>query len=158
MDELLVRRFTQADATFSGLDLESSVTAADWGDAQLKLSRFFDRVSAELDVSGNNNLPRIPPDRAGIGLDFTAGASSASLDYIRVSRQNSTGDYELLSEGYEDLRAYLSYEIERGDTVMQLFLRGRNLTGDEQRKHTSIIKDLAPDPSRTIEAGVRFRF
>ena len=158
MDGLIVRRFAQADATFTGLDLEASVTVAEWGDAQLELTGLFDMVSAELDVSGNGNLPRIPPSRAGIGLQFDSGGFSANLDYLRASKQDSVADYELPTEGYEDLRVYLSYEIETGKRFTEVYLRGRNLTGDEQRKHTSIIKDLAPDPSRTIEAGVRFRF
>ena len=157
-DGLIVRRFAQADATFTGLDLEASVTVAEWGDAQLELTGLFDMVSAELDVSGNDNLPRIPPSRAGIGLQFDSGGFSANLDYLRASKQDSVADYEFPTEGYEDLRVYLSYEIETGKRLTEVYLRGRNLTGDEQRKHTSIIKDLAPDPSRTIEAGVRFRF
>ena len=158
MDGLMVRRFAQADATFTGLDLEASVTVAEWGDSHLALTGFFDMVSAELDVSGNDNLPRIPPTRAGIGLQFDSGGFSASLDYLRAAKQDSIADYELPTEGYQDLRVYLSYEIERDKRVTELYLRGRNLTGDEQRKHTSIIKDLAPDPDRTIEAGVRLRF
>ena len=157
-DGLIVRRFAQADATFTGLDLEASVTVAEWGDSQLELTGFFDMVSAELDVSGNEYLPRIPPSRAGIGLQFDSGGFSANLDYVRASKQDSVADYELPTEGYGDLRVYLSYEIETGKRLTEVYLRGRNLTGDEQRKHTSIIKDLAPDPDRTIEAGVRFRF
>ena len=157
-DGLIVRRLAQADATFTGLDLEASFTVAEWGDAQLELTGLFDMVSAELDVSGNDNLPRIPPSRAGIGLQFDSGGFSANLDYLRASKQDSVADYELPTGGYEDLRVYLSYEIETGKRLTEVYLRGRNLTGDEQRKHTSIIKDLAPAPDRTIEAGVRFRF
>ncbi len=158
MDELIVRRFMQAGATFTGLDLEASLTVMEWGDAQLDVTGFFDTVSADLDISGNDNLPHIPPRRAGIGVEFTSGSFSANLDYVRASSQGKVTDYEFPTEGYGDLRAYLSYEIERGDTLARVFLRGRNLTGEEQRKHTSIIKDLAPDPDRTIEAGVRLQF
>ena len=91
-------------------------------------------------------------------MQFDSGGFSANLDYLQASKQDSVADYELSTEGYEDLRVYLSYEIETGKRLTEVYLRGRNLTGDEQRKHTSIIKDLAPDPSRTIEAGVRLRF
>ena len=131
---------------------------ADWGGARLELRGFFDTVSAELDVSGNDRLPLIPPDRAGIGLEYSAGAFNASVDYLRVSEQNSVADFELPTEGHDDLRAYVRYGIERGDTWTELYLRGRNLTDDEQRHHTSIVKDLAPAPGRTIEAGLRVRF
>ena len=158
MDGLDVRRFSQADATYAGLDLEASLIVADWGDGTLELRGFFDTVSAELDVSGNDNLPLLPPDRFGVGLSFNSGAFSADLDYVRASEQNSVTEYELPTEGYGGLRAYASYGIERGGTLTELFLRGRNLTGDEQRHHTSVVKDLAPAPDRTIEAGLRVRF
>lgn len=158
MEELIVRRFAQADATFTGLDLEASVTAMEWGDARLDVTGFFDTVSGEVDLSGNDHLPLIPPRRAGIGLDFESGPFNARLDYVRAWAQDDVADYELPSEGYNDLRAWLSYEIERDDMLAEIYVRGRNLTGDEQRKHTSLIKDRAPEPDRTIEAGLRISF
>lgn len=158
MDGLGVRRFSQADATFAGLDLEVSLIVANWGDATLEVRGLFDTVSAELDVSGNDNLPLLPPDRIGVGLAFNSGAFSANLDYVRASEQNSVTEFELPTEGYGDLRAHLRYGIERGSILTELYLRGRNLTGDEQRHHTSIVKDLAPAPDRTVEAGLRVRF
>jgi iron complex outermembrane receptor protein len=39
-----------------------------------------------------------------------------------------------------------------------MFVQGKNLTDDEQRYHASFIKDFAPQPGRTIEAGIRMRF
>ena len=77
---------------------------------------------------------------------------------MRASEQNSVTEFELPSEGYGDLRAHFRYGIERGGILTELYLRGRNLTGDEQRHHTSIVKDLAPAPDRTVEAGLRVRF
>ena len=158
MEELVVRRFAQADATFTGMDLEASLGLMEWAGGSLGVRGFLDAVSAELDISGNDNLANISPRRAGIGLELSWGAFSVNLDYARVSDQDDVADHELPTEGYDDLRAYLSYEIERGGTVTRLFVRGRNLTGAEQRKHTSIVKDLAPDPDRMIEAGVRLQF
>jgi iron complex outermembrane receptor protein len=45
-----------------------------------------------------------------------------------------------------------------GRTSVELFLSGRNLTDDEQRYHTTFIKDLAPQLGRTVEAGARVYF
>lgn len=156
--ELVVLKFLQADAVFRGLDLEASMILAEWGDAQLRLTGLYDVVSAKLDTTGHEYLPRIPPQRFGAGLEFTAGAFRANIDYLRASRQDKPGDHELPTAGYEDLRAYISYDIERGSVSTQAYLRASNLTGDEQRKHTSIIKDRVPSPDRSIEAGVRLRF
>lgn len=158
MDELPVREFRQADATFAGLDLEAAIAIAEWRDASLKLTAFFDTVSAQLDIRGNDHLPRLPPDRAGVGMALTAGAFSADLDYVRVLRQDKVAEFELETEAYNDLRAYLAWEYESSGLLTQIFLRGSNLTGDEQRRHTSPVKDFAPNPGRTIEGGVRLRF
>lgn len=157
-EELFVRRFSQADATFVGVDLEASVDlmAGDWG--HLELSGMFDTVSAEIDVDGNDNLPRIPPDRAGLGLELIVGRFAANLDYIHAFKQHDIADLELETDAYDDLRAYVGWDITRGAAAISVFVQGRNLTDAQQRKHTSFVKDLLPEPGRTVEAGVRVRF
>ena len=67
-------------------------------------------------------------------------------------------DEELPTDSYDDLRLYLGYTIEVERSRIEFFVSGRNLTDDEQRYHTSFIKDLAPQPGRTIEGGVRVQF
>lgn len=158
MEGLAVREFNQADATFTGLDLEGSVVVARWDDGQLEISGMFDTVSATVDVSGNDNLPRIPPARAGLGMALTSGPISAHVDYMRVFSQEEAADLEFETDGYTDLRAYVGWDVNVGDMSVSLYLQGRNLTDDEQRKHTSVVKDLVPEPGRTIEAGVRIRY
>ena len=153
-----VRRYSQADATFPGFEVEGRVTVAEWAAGTLALAAFFDTVSPEIDVSGNDNLPLIPPDRAGVSLEFTSDRLRANVDYVRASEQDEVADFELPSEGYDDLRARIAWRFRPGDTTVDVFLAGRNLTDDEQRLHTSVVKDLAPQPGRMIEAGLRMRF
>ena len=153
-----VRRYSQADATFPGFEVEGRVTVAEWAAGTLDLAAFFDTVSPEIDVSGNDNLPLIPPDRAGVSLEFTSDRLRANVDYVRASEQDEVADFELPSQGYDDLRARIAWRFRPGDTTVDVFLAGRNLTDDEQRLHTSVVKDLAPQPGRTIEAGLRMRF
>ena len=153
-----VRRYSQADAIFAGFEVEGRVTLAEWTAGTLDLAAFYDTVSPEIDVSGNDNLPLIPPDRAGVSLEFTSDRLRANLDYVRASEQDEVAEFELPSEGYDDLRARIAWRFRPGDTTVDVFLAGRNLTDDEQRLHTSVVKDLAPQPGRTIEAGLRVRF
>ena len=153
-----VRRYSQADATFTGFEVEGRVTVAEWAAGTLDLAAFFDTVSPEIDVSGNDNLPLIPPDRAGVSLEFTSDRLRANVDYVRASEQDEVAEFELPSEGYDDLRARIAWRFRPGDTTVDVFVAGRNLTDDEQRLHTSVVKDLAPQPGRTIEAGLRMRF
>ena len=157
-DGLDVRQFAQADATFVGFEVEGRVTVAEWGAGRLELGAFFDMVSPELDVSGNDNLPLIPPDRIGVSVAFTGGRLRANVDYVRASDQDDVADFELPTDGYDDLRARVAWRFRPGDMTLDLFVAGRNLTDDEQRLHTSVVKDLAPQRGRTIEAGMRMRF
>ena len=155
---LPVRRFAQDDATFTGFELEGSVVAMVWNGGQFALSAFADSVSAELDTSGNDNLPRIPPSRLGAGFEVTHRRFSFAVDYLRAFKQDDTTDYELATSGYDDLRAYMGWQFAVGATAVSLFVEGRNLTDAEQRYHTSYIKEVAPQPGRTIEGGVRVVF
>ncbi len=158
IDHLDVRQYRQANATFLGLDLEASATVAVWPAGRLEVSAFFDIVAADLDISGNDNLPLIPPERGGLGLTLNWGSVDANLEYTRAFKQNDVADFELATDAYDDLRAYLGWHTESAIGTVRVYLQGRNLTDDEQRRHTSIIKDLAPAPGRTIEAGVRVTF
>ena len=153
-----VRRYSQADATFAGFEVDGRMTVAEWGAGRLEVGAFFDMVSPELDVSGNDNLPLIPPNRTGISLEFTGDRLRANVDYVRASEQDDIAEFELPSDSYDDLRARIAWRLRPGGMVVDLFVAGRNLTDDEQRPHTSVVKDLAPQPGRTIEAGVRMRF
>ena len=158
IDGFDVRRYAQADAVFAGFEVEGRVTVAEWGAGRLVLGAFFDTVSPSLDVSGNDNLPLIPPDRTGVSLEFTGDRLRANVDYVRASEQGDVAEFELPTDSYDDLRARIAWRFRPGDMTVDLFLAGRNLTDDEQRLHTSVVKDQAPQPGRMIEAGLRMRF
>ena len=153
-----VRRYAQADATFPGFEVEGRVTVAEWGGRRLELGAFFDSVSPEIDVPGNDNLPLIPPNRTGLSLEFTSRRLRANVDYVRAHEQDDVAEFELPSDSYDDLRVRIAWRLRPVEMTVDLFLAGRNLTDDEQRLHTSVVKDQAPQPGRTVEAGLRMRF
>jgi iron complex outermembrane receptor protein len=158
-DGLPVYVYRQEDARFVGVDASVEWRAAAWEGGDLRLRGLFDLVDAKLDVSGNDNLPRIPPMRYGVGAQMSFGPVTASLDYLRVEDQDDAAPGELPTQGYDDLQAYLGVELPfAADHRLTMFVSGRNLTDDEQRLHTSFIKDFAPAPGRTIEAGLRYLF
>ena len=155
---LPIFQFQQEDARFLGFDVEVSAKLFEWEDGSIMIRGMADYVDAELDVSGNDNLPRIPPMRFGAGLEFKAGKLTASLDYMGVSEQDDVAEGELMSPDYEDLSAYIGMTIPLGRRLLSVFAQGKNLTDDEQRHHTSFIKEFAPASGRTIEVGVRLLF
>jgi iron complex outermembrane receptor protein len=158
-DELPVFAFTQDDATFVGLDAEVRATVAEWSDGSLALSAQFDTVSGEVDISGNDHLPRIPATRYGVGVSGHWRMVRGSLDHLWIRQQDEVADFELPTASYQDLRAFVGADLPIGGaTTVTLFVQGRNLTDDDQRQHSSFIKDFAPLPGRTVEAGIRARF
>jgi iron complex outermembrane receptor protein len=68
------------------------------------------------------------------------------------------GEFEQPSDDFQDLRIFLTSRLPVSFADIEVFVRGKNLTDDEQRYHTSFIKDFAPQPGRTIEGGVRMHF
>lgn len=52
----------------------------------------------------------------------------------------------------------MSYQISRGRTSYDVFLRGANLGNKEAREHTSFLKNFAPLGGRGFSGGVRLTF
>ena len=157
-DHLPVYRFSQADASYRGIDLAGRLTVAEFALGSVALTAMFDTVDAELDVVGNGRVPRLPPTRYGLGLDAELGRVSAVLDYRRMAAQDETAVSELPTPAYDDLRLHVASDFSWGDADLRVFFQGRNLTDDEQRHHSSFLKDLAPAPGRTLEVGIRAAF
>jgi iron complex outermembrane receptor protein len=65
---------------------------------------------------------------------------------------------ETKTEGYNWFNANLAYNWSLGGTDLQVFLDGSNLGNEEARVATSYLKDFAPLPGRTFEAGIRIYF
>ena len=157
-DELPLLQWTQSDATFDGFEIEADWLARSWTDGSLSLNAMYEMTNAELDRGVQRDLPRVPPERWRLRATLTHGDFTARLSYTDVDDQDDVAPNELETEGYEDLRLYLGYNIEYEGSQIEIFLTGRNLTDDEQRYHTSFIKDFAPEPGRTVEAGIRVQW
>jgi iron complex outermembrane receptor protein len=158
VEDLPVVQYRQDDAVFTGIDMELGSRFAAWETGEARWHLMFDAVHAQLDVGGNDHVPRLPPLRWGAGLHATWGAVTATLDWLHAADQNDVAPLELPTDGYDDLSAWIGVDLAVVDTTLTLFLRASNLTDEEQRQHTSFIKDLAPAPGRTLEAGARLKF
>jgi len=151
--------YLQEDANFYGIDAELTSQISQWNEGSVEVSLKFDWVSASLDVSGNDHIPRTPPLRYGIGVLGEFGALTASLDFLNVDNQTDVAAQELVTDEYYDLSLYLGYQLRLSERAnMEIFLHGKNLGDEEQRHHVSFIKDVAPAPGRTLLAGLRINF
>lgn len=156
-EELPVFLWTQDDARFTGFEAE--VGFALWQNDlnRVDLTLWSDYVEAELSGT-NEDLPRIPPLRRGLSLEFARAEIHAGVDLARYSEQTRTADFETETAGYTMLDAHLSYELPFEPFAIELFAKGRNLFDEEARKHTSFVKENAPLPGRNFVFGVRGYF
>jgi iron complex outermembrane receptor protein len=118
---------------------------------------FGDMVEAEFDKGGN--VPRIPSSKLGAELRYFGNNWSANARVTRHGEQDDVGRLELKTDGYTLLSAYADYHLPLGgDSEVKFFIRGNNLLDEEVRNHTSLLKNFAPEPGRSITLGFRLDF
>lgn len=159
MDELPVFLWSQADAKFRGLDGELRWSNIQVAGGDLALRGFFDVIRTSLDTASERELPLIPADRIGLSLTQQWGDITLILEAMHVTEQDDVPSYELPTDSFNDYDAHLEWRptLANGQAVT-VFLRGENLSDDEQRLHTSFIKDSAPQRGRTWTLGARYQF
>lgn len=150
---LPLAEYQQADATFTGYELELGRTLAVAGGVlEAKVQR--DQVWAEF--SGGENVPRIIPARNVFALAFTKGQVRSSVELINVESQNDVSMGELPTDSFTLVNALLSYGIDlSNDRRLTLSAFGKNLTDDVARNHSSFVKQGVPLPGRNIGVTVR---
>jgi iron complex outermembrane receptor protein len=156
-DGLPVLRYAQGDARFSGLELETHIGLVDSGSRHLDLVGSLDFVRARLDA-GRQPLPRTPPLRIALGLEFHDDRWIAAFEMRGSDPQRRLAPGEIETPGYTLVNAHVGYRFFRGRTVTDILLRGSNLGDAEARNHVSYLKDLLPLPGRDVRLSIRTRF
>ncbi|HEY0974790.1 MAG TPA: TonB-dependent receptor [Solimonas sp.] len=157
--ELLLLDAAQRDAVFYGAELSARYRLIAEGPLKLNLRGFADMVRGQLKSDADENLPRITPSRFGLALEGRRDALAGSLNYTHVLAQDRFAPLETRTPGYDLVSADLRYRILAGaNGTTTLYVMGRNLLDEEQRLATSFLKEIAPQPGRSIFVGVRFDF
>ena len=153
VDGLQLLQYSQADATFTGLE----------GQVRQRLTRnvgvtlFGDLVRAQLASGGN--LPRIPSARAGLRLDASWQGWDGQIEWVQVARQNRVAEFETATPGYGMLNLGVTYHSRLANgTPWQLYLKANNLTDRLAYAHTSFIKNAAPLMGRHVVLGMKVSF
>jgi len=157
-DGFPVAVWAQQDAEFTGGEIElrwdlGSTALGDW-----ELFGFYDRVEADLADGGN--VPRIPPQRFGLGVDWGTAQWAGNVTWINADDHTDTADFETPTPGYDLLNAGVSFFLPVGDNAadLEFYLKGRNLLDEDIRNSTSFLKDQAPQIGRNFVFGVRALF
>lgn len=149
-DGLRVVEFSQRNARFVGG--EAGVHFQLHPDLWLDLG--LDYVNAK-ETDQNTYLPRIPPLRTSIGVDWHYGDLSIKPRLILANRQGNTFTGETSTAGYAVLDLKASYTVARSAHLAHQFSVNVFNIGDTlYRNHSSFIKDFAPEIGR----GVKFSY
>ena len=149
VDELLEIEFTQRNARFTGAEASLGIGLHD----ALRLNLGMDYVDAK-DTDTGTYLPRIPPLRGSIGLDFRKGGLRVAPELVMASEQSRTFTDETTTPEYAVVNLKASYTIAQQHRVHNFSVTVFNVGDQLYRNHSSFIKDLAPEIGR----GVRFTY
>lgn len=156
-DDLNELQYSQQDADFHGGEIEAAWTFLRADGYTLSVDGSADYVRGEARGNGGN-LPRIPP--VGFRSGFTV--ATAPLDWrIEVAGrldQDHVGANETRTDGYTVLNTAFTWRPFSENRNLALQLQGRNLTDEEGRNHTSLLKNVAPIRGREVRLGLATTF
>jgi iron complex outermembrane receptor protein len=157
IDETPVYRYAQDDVDFYGVEFKSSFQLASFGGGDLFIDFFGDMIEGEFDSAGD--VPRLPPLRLGSELSWQAEALGAWIRVLEAADQDNPGTFETETDGYTRWDTGLDYRFTlAGENELLAFLKLKNVTDEEIRLSTSFLRNYAPQPGRSIEAGVQLVF
>ena len=155
-EETPIFQYSQQNTTFMGYELDFEYLINTDSLQQWRFKLFADGTRAELNTS--EDVPRIPADRLGAGINWHKNGWSFGLNHSHVMRQNAVANLELPTESYNLLDFNLSWLHLSSNLETLIFIKGNNMLDEEIRDHASFIKDLAPRPGRSLTAGFRIMF
>jgi iron complex outermembrane receptor protein len=160
-EELPEKEYEAIDAEFQGIEVEVDWLAMENPGWDLLLSAYGDVIRGKNKTEGGH-LARIPAARLGAGFEVQKEKLDFGMKFTRSFKQGRVAEHGAHSEDPTDafsiLNAYASYDVNFGDSVGQLFVKGSNLTDELAYNHASVLKQFAPLPGRSFEVGLKFDF
>lgn len=137
------------DATIWGNEAQVTWQAADnW---QVQLSG--DTVFVELDTAGN--LPRVPPARLKLNVEYQGDHSSHQLQLSQHLDQTKVANNEEPTDGYLMVNFKNKAHFELGNHHLTAILDFTNILNVEAQVHSSYIKDQTMLPGFGVNLAVR---
>jgi iron complex outermembrane receptor protein len=155
-DELPVFQIDQADATYSGLEIEGSVKVAQIGKFAINVDGVADYVRATIKSSGP--APRIPPLRLMGGIEAQSERLHGRLEVERTDRQERLAAFETPTRGFTLVNASIMWKPVGGNRNTSVTLAANNIFDVDARRHASFLKDVAPLAGRDVRLTVRASF
>ena len=116
-------------------------------------------------VRGDNRstgepLPRLAPLRAMLGVEAKRGEWSGRLEWRGATRQTRVAEFDSPTAGYGTVRLWLARQMRWGQTDALWYLKLDNLGNKLAFNATAVptIRDLSPQPGRSLSTGLQLRF
>jgi len=158
-------QFVGAEAEFYGFELSADFQLHPRINVGGNLSHTrADRVVSEEEQSvtgftdDTRPLPMIPPVQGSVFLKYNRGSFTATTRMVMTGEQTRLAEFETKTGGYSLLNASLQYRIDQSKLLHTITLSGKNLLNTTYRNHLSRIKDVFPEPGRSVSILYRIYF
>lgn len=147
----------QKNATFKGYEAKLIFPMMENHYGFLDLTLFSDYTRGQF--QDGSDVPRMPPLRYGIQLDYGKDDLTSYLRFTRAESQTYAGDFETPTDSYFLLNTGAQYKINAyKDAELMVFAKGNNLLDENIRNSTSYLRNFAPEAGRGAEIGFRVSY
>lgn len=154
-DGLPVAEYTAANARFWGFEVEAG-TEQPMGPGLATLEASAEYVRAR-DTTNGHPVPRMPSLSARMAVGYELNPVAGRLELVWADKQTRTAPFELPTDSYTVLNASVDWRpLEQRD--LTLMVEVRNITNEEVRLSTSMLKDRLPQPGRDYRISLRTGF
>lgn len=151
-------QFSGVPARLYGMELEGNWRLFDKGQT-LDLNGKLDLMRATNEASGQP-LPRIPPARVTLGLNWSLGDWTARAEAVHAAAQDRVPADDPATPAYTLVNLAASWALNLRGADGLLFLRLNNVGNQLAYNATTIatVRPLAPLPGRGLMVGLRLNF
>ncbi len=103
-------------------------------------------------------MPRIPPLTGSIGATWTPGRINLGGNLRHSAAQDRLGEFESHTPSHTVLNVNLHYRFSRNQLLHTVALRVNNLLNEEYYNHLSRVKEIFPEPGRSVNLLYRAYF
>ncbi len=103
------------------------------------------------------NIPRMPANRVFAQFDWRGNDVYIWARAVHSFKQSQTALNEEPTSAFTKIDLGLEWVLPNAQD-WTVFVSAHNLTDAEIRLHTSFLKEIAPEPGRGLEIGIRGQF
>ncbi|HEX6981622.1 MAG TPA: TonB-dependent receptor [Balneolaceae bacterium] len=160
---LNVYQFTGVEARFRGIEASTQLQFLDhWAfSGSLSYTEARRKVTPQEEQFGNDEwqpLPMIPPLKGTIGLTYAPGKLRLGAKARLAAEQNRTAEFETPTDGYAVFDLFAQYRFQSGGLLHTIALNATNIFNTTYRNHLSRIKEIIPEPGRSVSLLYRVYF